>query len=211
MNIELATVSGFEIRQNQNSGRDVVMLQVYISDKTDTYSAQLFCGIGNNYIPPIDSTVLLVSINANFKIAIASDDGLDPLDSEEGEKVIYSSDDDGVRRAQITLAQEGNLELDSIDNNEVVQSSLLLDNSGNVILDSSKILIGSSSSDEALIKGTTFISDLNTFITALGVLAAALVVPTGVPDAGTKTTFASAVTTFQTALSNALSEKGFTE
>lgn len=136
MKIELATVSGFEIRQNQNSGRDVVMLKIYISDETDTYSAQLFCGVGNNYIPPIDSSVLIISINENFKIAIASDDGLDPLDSEEGEKVIYSSDDDGVRRAQITLAQEGNLELDSIDNDEVVQSSILLDNNGDITLNS---------------------------------------------------------------------------
>lgn len=134
MKIRIGTVTGFEIRPNQNTERDVIMLQCRVSDDTDIQQAQLFCNVGCTYIPPIDSNVLLISINNNFQIAIASDDGLDPLDLEEGAKAFYSNDDDGVRRAQINLEPDGNVVLSSVDNDEVVQSSVLLDNNGIVNL-----------------------------------------------------------------------------
>lgn len=134
MKVRIGAVTGFEIRSNQNTERDVIMLQCRVSDDEDIQQAQLFCNVGCTYIPPIDSNVLLISINNNFQIAIASDDGLDPLDLEEGAKAFYSSDDDGVRRAQINLEPDGNVVLSSIDNDEVVQSSVLLGNDGIVNL-----------------------------------------------------------------------------
>lgn len=82
------------------------------------------------------------------------------------------------------------------------------------VLDAGKVQLATSSAvpaTEQLILGTSFLAAHNIFVTALRVLAAALVVPTGAPDVATKTTFDTAVLAYQTTLAGVLSTKSFTK
>jgi hypothetical protein len=128
--IQIGIVTGIEYATNREGERTVIMLQVDLgngdTDSPDIQSVQLYSRAGLVYVPPIDSAVTVVSIADNFKIAIASDDGLDPIEIEEGEQVLYSSDSDGILRTKIQLLIDGTIEIQSIDALEAVKSSIKL-------------------------------------------------------------------------------------
>jgi len=109
--IQIGIVVGIEYKKNRSSDRTVIMLQVSFSDDddADVQSVQLFSQAGETYVPPIDSAVIVLAITPSFKIAIASDDGIDPIEIKEGERLLYSSDDTGERKAKIKLDIDGNV------------------------------------------------------------------------------------------------------
>jgi hypothetical protein len=109
--IQAGIVVGVEYKKNRSSDRTVIMLQVSFSDDDDldVQSVQLFSQVGETYVPPIDTAVIVVSITPSFKIAIASDDGIDPTEIEEGERLLYSSDDTGEVKATLKLDVDGNV------------------------------------------------------------------------------------------------------
>jgi len=130
VNIQLGTVTGYEYTTNRDSEREVVILQVSLSEDEDVQNIQLFCGHGETHIPPVDSVVVVVAITASYKIAIAVDDGLDPTELDEGERLSYSQDSDGVHRTEILQKANGDIEIKSIDNNEIACATQTMQNTG---------------------------------------------------------------------------------
>lgn len=225
---QIGVVTGYEYTQNREGEQTVTMLQVSLSEEDDVQSVELYQPVGRNGPPTIDSAVIVISIAEGFKIAIGINDGLDVSELSEGDILAYSQDQDGVRRTEVKQENDGTLTLSSIDNDELGCASQTLQNSGvvdiqnengsinlaangTITLDTAlKVLIGSASASEALLKGTSFISAHNTWVAAITTVVAALVDPTGI-DGASKSAFATASTNYQTALSNILSLKGFTE
>lgn len=226
--IQIGIVTGIEFTENREGEQTVVMLQLSITDDNDIQSVELYRPVGHEGIPPIDSAVLVLTIAEGFKIAVAINDGLDVTELAEGEILAYSQDEDGVHRTEILQKADGDIEIKSIDNDKLACATQTFQNSGvvdiqnengsinlaangTITLDTAiKVLIGSASASEALLKGTSFISAHNTWVAAITTVVAALVVPTGI-DGASKTAFSTASTNYQTALSNILSLKGFTE
>lgn len=206
INVHLGTIVGSKIIENMDSENTTRMLSAELSSADDVQSIELISQNGEQTNPLDDATVIILEINKAWKIAVAIKDLVEPDNTlERGEKKIYAVDSSNNVVAWVYFKGDGNILIEN-DN-----GSINIDENGNIIFTTSlKVLLGSSSATEAILKGTSFISALNTFVTAIGTVVNAIVVPTGI-DAISKTTFATAVTTFQTALSSVLSTKGFIE
>jgi len=109
--IQTGRVTGGEIKKNKDGEKNVLILQVEITEPDDVQSIQLMKQAGEDTNPPDGSTVTILSIGNAFKIAVASDDGIEPSMSK-GEKKIYSSAD-GTIQAFIDLLASGDIELDA--------------------------------------------------------------------------------------------------
>ena len=105
----IGTVTGFEIGPNRDGTKDVLKLQVQISDPDDIQTVEYMSSAGDDTIPPIGSIVTILSAGPAWKIAIASNDNIAPSMSE-GERKIYSSSG-GVIKAFINFLNTGILEL----------------------------------------------------------------------------------------------------
>lgn len=132
--IQIGVVTGFEITENRSGEQKVVMLQVALSEETDSQSVELYNPVGKTGVPPIDSAVLVLTVAEGFKIAIAINDGLDVTELAEGECLSYSQDEDGIRRTEILQKANGELELKSVDGLEATQAAVKLDNDGDVTI-----------------------------------------------------------------------------
>jgi hypothetical protein len=105
--MDLGRVTGFAIGKNKEGDKDVVLLQVEVSDEFDMQTIELMTNQGQDERPPDDSFVLALDLGDAYKLAIAVDDGIEPDPTiEKGEKEIYSSDS-GTRKAKIRLLKTG--------------------------------------------------------------------------------------------------------
>lgn len=128
--VQIGIVTGYEHTNNREGEQTVTMLQVSLSEDEDIQSVELYQPAGLETVPPIDSAVLVITIAEGFKVAIAINDGLDVTELSEGERLAYSQDEDGVRRTEILQKADGDIEIRSINNDEVSQSSITFDNAG---------------------------------------------------------------------------------
>lgn len=107
--IRIGTVRGRQAGKNRDGTDDVLLLQVEISDPDDVQTVQLMNPAGENSNPPDGSQVLIIDIGSAFKVAVATDDGIEPFGSP-GDKQIYSSDG-AIIKAFINLLTSGIIEL----------------------------------------------------------------------------------------------------
>jgi phage gp45-like len=91
--IKVGTVTGREIRPNIDGSKDVLLLQVEITDPEDIQTVEVIGHAGEDSNPPDGSTVLIVKVGNAWKLAPAVNDGIEPDASlTPGEKKVYSSD-----------------------------------------------------------------------------------------------------------------------
>ncbi len=105
----IGNVTGYRIGKNQDGDKDVLLLQVEISDKEDVQTVELFTQSGEDSNPPEGSRVIIASINENWKAGIAVDDGITPS-MLPGEKKFYSISS-GAISAFMNFLETGVLEL----------------------------------------------------------------------------------------------------
>ena len=85
------TVKGFEVKKNRNGTNNVLMLQVEVSGPNDIQSAEYMSNAGDNTIPVIGSTVVILMAGPSWKIAVAVNDKSDFDNSlVEGDRLLYS-------------------------------------------------------------------------------------------------------------------------
>jgi len=117
MDIKVGTVTGREIRKNRNSGHDVLLLQVEVSDADDVQTVELVTHAGDESSPPDGATVMLLQIGPAWVVAVGADD-LIPPGIDVGERRVYSQDG-GVRKATIYWRADGQLELNGTGDHAV--------------------------------------------------------------------------------------------
>ena len=120
------TVKNTEILTNRNGENTVRMLQVQFSNESDIQSVQYVPLSGDDNPPMIDDKVIVLSLGAAFKVAIAVDDGLTPT-MGEGERKLYSRDIDGVIVAFIDLLASGAVQLIAGDKVDIYGKGIDLD------------------------------------------------------------------------------------
>lgn len=118
----IGTVTGFEIGLNRDGTKNILKLQVQITDPDDIQTVEYMSSAGDDTIPPIGSVVTILSAGSAWKIAIASNDNIVPS-MGEGERKIYSSSG-GVIQAFINWLSGGNLELNGNGNSAVTFTAL---------------------------------------------------------------------------------------
>lgn len=89
MKIQTGIIKGRETKSNRDGVRDVLLLQVELTDKTDVQTVELMQGAGDQYNPENGSKVLVVSDGPAYKIAIAVDD-MTAVSLDIGERAIRS-------------------------------------------------------------------------------------------------------------------------
>ncbi|KPK96003.1 hypothetical protein AMJ80_02360 [bacterium SM23_31] len=102
-------ITGHEIGKNKTGTKDVVLLQVRITDKDDIQTVELMSNSGYNAIPPVGARVLIVQVTPSWKIGITESDNIPPS-VDEGEVEIYSQENDTIK-AFILLLKSGIIEL----------------------------------------------------------------------------------------------------
>lgn len=105
----IGTVTGFKIGKNRNGTKDVLLLQVRITEDDDIQTVEYMSAAGDDSVPPIGSRVTVLQAGSAWKIAIASQDGIAPS-MGEGERKIYSSDGTTIA-AFINWLADGTLEI----------------------------------------------------------------------------------------------------
>jgi len=110
----IGRVTGFEVGKNrENEDDDVILLQVEMEEDGDIQTVELFGSGGRDYVPPIDSKVVVLDVSDAMQIAVAVSDGVTP-DSDEGEIDLYSVEQfGGPRKARVKLLANGSLELNN--------------------------------------------------------------------------------------------------
>lgn len=108
-------VKGYEIKKNRDGSQNVLMLQVEISGSNDPQSVEYMSHAGDDHIPPVDSIVTILEAGRAWKIAIASNDGVD-FDSSlsEGERKLYAPGG-----ASIIFKDDGTIEINGNADNAV--------------------------------------------------------------------------------------------
>jgi hypothetical protein len=84
-------VKDFKIEKNRDADKKTIMLQVELDDTDDVQSVELINASGVDYNPPSGSQVIILDLGPAWKVAIASDDNVEP-DTDPGDYEIYSSD-----------------------------------------------------------------------------------------------------------------------
>lgn len=107
MKIQTGIIKGRETKSNRDGVRDVLLLQVELTDKDDVQTVELMQGAGDQYNPENGSKVLVVSNGAAYKIAIAIDD-MTAIGIEIGERAIRSVLNGSVK-SSILCKVDGNI------------------------------------------------------------------------------------------------------
>jgi len=102
-------ITGYEIGKNKTGTKDVVLLQVRITDKDDIQTIELRNNPGVDSIPALGSRVVILQITPSWKIAVATSDNI-TSDSSDGEMRLYSQDAD-VIMAFMKLLKSGIIEI----------------------------------------------------------------------------------------------------
>jgi hypothetical protein len=105
----VAKVLSRSIKKNRDGDRDVMLLEVEISEPEDRQDAELMPFAGMDFNPPDGCLVFLVESGKAWKIAIAANDGIKPR-TNPGELELYSLDEfAGERLATLLFDAEGQL------------------------------------------------------------------------------------------------------
>lgn len=102
-------ITGYEIGRNKSGTKNVVLLQVRITDNDDIQTVELMNNPGDGSIPAIGSRVVIIQLGPAWKIGIAESDNIDS-EIEDGEGHFYSQDSDEIK-AWIKLLKSGIIEL----------------------------------------------------------------------------------------------------
>jgi hypothetical protein len=107
MTTRLGIVSGRSIGQNHDLGGPAVrLLQVMMTDESDVQTVQLVGQVGEESNPPNGSLVVVLAAGESFKLAVATDEGVEPVMAIGGKR-IFAVDDEGVVIAQVCLDPDG--------------------------------------------------------------------------------------------------------
>ena len=107
MKVQTGIIKGRETKSNRDGVRDVLLLQVELTDKDDVQTVELMQGAGDQYNPENGSKVLVISDGAAYKIAIAVDD-MTAIALNVGERAIRSVLD-GTVKSSILCKTDGNV------------------------------------------------------------------------------------------------------
>ena len=116
----IGTKTGHSVGKNKDGDRDVILLQVRISDTDDIQTVQLYSPTGDDSVPidGSDIVVLTVDNDESWKIGIAVDQLIAP-DGVVGQKKIYSVDSGGNISANILFKTDGTIEINGNTDNAV--------------------------------------------------------------------------------------------
>lgn len=111
MSFKLTTgiITGYEIGLNKSGTKNVVLLQVRITDQDDIQTVELMNNAGDGSIPAIGSRVIISQLGPAWKIGVAISDNIDP-EVQDGE-VHHYSQDAGIIKAFIKLLKSGIIEI----------------------------------------------------------------------------------------------------
>jgi phage gp45-like len=127
-------VKSSEVTINRDGVKPVRLLQVEISDPDDIQTVELYSQAGEDYNPPVGSTVFIVQSGDSWKIAVACDDGVVPT-AGEGERILYAVAG-GVAICQIHLKVDGSVEISNSAGSFVLSASGQVNiNNGNFTVD----------------------------------------------------------------------------
>lgn len=102
-------ITGWEVGKNKNSSKNVVLLQVRISDEKDIQTIELMTPAGDDSIPPLGAKVAILTVSNSYKIAIAQSDNIEST-MDIGEKKIYSQEN-GIIKAYANWLKSGIIEI----------------------------------------------------------------------------------------------------
>lgn len=108
INIQFGTISGYRKGDYLNL-ENVQVLQVYIENDIDAFDALLINPAMDESAPKNGDRIAILKLG-NFSIAIGGIDGIEPV-TEQGEKRLYSRDENGAIAAFISLLASGIIEL----------------------------------------------------------------------------------------------------
>jgi hypothetical protein len=107
MSLQTGIVKGRQVAKNRDGGRDVLLLQVELSDPDDVQTVELMQSAGDQCNPENGSKVLVISNGSAYKIAIAVDD-LTLVAIEVGERAIRAVLDGSVK-SSVLCKVDGNV------------------------------------------------------------------------------------------------------
>lgn len=141
-------VTGRKFGKNKDGSKNTLNLQVEITSPDDVQTVQLMSQTGEHNNPPNDSDVVILSIGEAFKIAIASDDAIE-FDILPGEKVIYSTSEDGkTLKAYAHLKNNGDIHVI----NEKVE--IIAENGGNISITNDNVSITAENGGDIYVDNT---------------------------------------------------------
>lgn len=108
--IQRGKVTGREIKKNRDGTKNVLLLQVEITDPDDIQTVEYMTPSGEDANPPNGSDVAIVSVGNAYKIAITADNGVEPV-MAPGEKRLYSTSTSGDVAADLKFLTDGVAEL----------------------------------------------------------------------------------------------------
>lgn len=108
--IEYGEVTGREIKKNADSDKKVLMLQVKMTEDDDVIDAEYYLPFGEDSSPVNGARVAVFRITPSFIIAINSESIVEP-ESEPGEKEIFSTDENGIKKAFIKFLTDGKIKI----------------------------------------------------------------------------------------------------
>lgn len=118
-------VRGYEVGKNRNGTQDVLKLQCEVSGPNDIQTVEYMSHAGDDHIPVEGSIVTILQAGRAWKIAVASNDGVDfDATLNEGERKLYA-----LGGAFIKLADDGTIELNGNARNAARQDDATVINS----------------------------------------------------------------------------------
>jgi len=114
------TVKGYEVKTNRDSTQKVLMLQVEVSGPDDIQSIEYMSHAGDDHIPTVGSIVTILQAGKAWKIAIASNDGVDfDTGLAGGERKLYAPGG-----AELIFRDDGTIEINGNADNAVSYNDL---------------------------------------------------------------------------------------
>jgi hypothetical protein len=110
-------VTGQSIEKNRDSENNVRMLQLELTEPGDVQGAQLMTFSGDDNSPPEGTKVTIIEISPSYKIAVASEDQIEPSVAT-GERKLYSQKNNAIE-AFIYLKNDGKIQLNGTGDNAV--------------------------------------------------------------------------------------------
>jgi len=119
----LGRVVNRSITTNKDGNKNVLLLEVEITDPDDVQSIELFRQSGEDYNPPNDSRVIVLDLGDAYKVAVACDDGFEP-EVDPGERELYAIDSSGDKSTFVKFNSDGTLNLNGLNDTAVRFSDL---------------------------------------------------------------------------------------
>lgn len=113
ISIQSGVVLDREIKANKDGDKSVILMKTEMTDPADLQTVEMMNHTGEDNNPPGGSRLTILEIGQAFKLAIASDDNIEPI-TAPGEKRIYSTDEDNtVVMASIWLKNDGTIVMEN--------------------------------------------------------------------------------------------------